>query len=157
MKRLLIFIIIAFIFLGCSTTKNSVETDSDRKALEQTSIAIRSAFASGDIPSIILYHHPDVIKALGYNKYLKGRDAVEAELKSTFKNFNLNFKENQVENLLIQGNTAIEQTLFTIEGTPKDGSKPFVFKGRAMIVYTRYKLSPTGWASIRELIQPAIE
>ncbi|MEP7317982.1 MAG: DUF4440 domain-containing protein, partial [Panacibacter sp.] len=119
--------------------------------------AIRAAFASGDIASIILYHHPDVIKALGYNKYLKGRDAVEADLKGTFKNFNLFFRENQVESLLIQGNTAIEQTLFTIEGTPKDGSKPFVFKGRAMVVYTRYKLSPTGWASIREIIQPATE
>ena len=82
---------------------------------------------------------------------------MEADLKGTFQNFKLDFKKNEVESLLIQGNTAIEQTLFTIEGTPKNGSKPFIFKGRAMVVYTRYKASPTGWASIREIIQPATE
>jgi hypothetical protein len=30
-----------------------------------------------------------------------------------------------------------------------------MFKGRAMVVSVRYKKSPTGWASIREMIQPA--
>jgi hypothetical protein len=56
---------------------------------------------------------------------------------------------------LIQGNTAVEQTVFTIQGTPKKGGAPFLFKGRAQVVYVRYKMSPTGWASIREIIQPA--
>jgi hypothetical protein len=27
--------------------------------------------------------------------------------------------------------------------------------GRSMVVYVRYPKSPTGWASIREIVQPA--
>lgn len=157
MKNLINFILISSIFLSCTTSKNHVGTENDNKALEQTSIAILSAFASGDIPTILSYHHPDVIKALGYNKYIKGREALEVDLKNTLQNVKLNWKENKVESLLINGQTAVEMTAFTIEGTPKDGSKPFIFKGRAMIVYVRYKQSPTGWATIREIIQPATE
>ena len=78
-----------------------------------------------------------------------------ADLQSTFQQFHLDFVENQVESLLLEGNTAIEQTLFTIRGTPLQGGTPFLFKGRSMIVYIRYKESPTGWATIREIIQPA--
>jgi hypothetical protein len=65
--------------------------------------------------------------------------------------------DNQVESLFINGNTVVEQTLFAIKGTPKGGGDPFVFRGRAMVVYIRYKKSPTGWASIREMIQPATD
>jgi hypothetical protein len=70
---------------------------------------------------------------------------------------NLEFVENQVESLLIEGNTAVEQTLFAIKGTPKAGEESFLFKGRTMVVYIRYEKSPTGWASIREMIQPATD
>lgn len=56
---------------------------------------------------------------------------------------------------LHQGDTAIEVSSFAIKGTPKEGDKPFLFKGRAMVVYVRYKKGPTGLASIREVIQPA--
>ncbi len=155
MRSFTTFILISFLLWACSPNKNTVDTD--RKALAQTSIDIRAAFAKGDVQKIISYHHPDVVKALGYKNFLNGRSAVEADLKNTLQNFTLNFTENKLETLLIEGNTATEITLFTIEGIPKDGSKPFTFKGRAMIVYVRYKESPTGWASIRELIQPATE
>ena len=74
----------------------------------------------------------------------------------TLQRFNLEWKENRVESILIQGDTAVEQTVFAIKGTPKNGGEPFLFKGRAQVVYVRYKRSPTGWASIREIIQPAI-
>jgi ketosteroid isomerase-like protein len=150
-------IAISLMVAGCAANKGYPGSENDRIALEQTSIAIRSAFARGDIPTIMAYHHPEVTKALGYNKYLKGRDAVEADLKGTFQIFNLKFNENQIETISIQGETAVEQTLFTIEGTPKDGGKPFKFKRRAMVVYVRYRMSPAGWASIREIIQPANE
>lgn len=149
MKSIMHAGIILLLFVGCSASHNPKGNDPDRKALEQTSVAIRAAFAKSDVPAIISYHHPNVIKALAYKNYLNGRDAVEKDLKGTLENFTLNFKENQVESLLIQGDTAIEQALFTIEGTPKDGGKPFIFKGRAMVIYARYKPSPTGWASIR--------
>ena len=80
-----------------------------------------------------------------------------ADLRGTIQQFNLEFAERQVESLLIEGNTAVEQTLFAIKGTPKGGGEPFLFKGRAMVVYMRYEKSPTGWASIREMIQPATD
>jgi ketosteroid isomerase-like protein len=126
-------------------------------ALQKTSEAIRAAFAKGDVAAAMEYHHPDVVKALAFNKRLNGRDAVAADLSGTLQLFNLEFVANQVESLLIEGNTAVEQTLFAIKGTPKGGGEPFVVKGRAMVVYVRYKESPTGWASIREMIQPATD
>jgi hypothetical protein len=89
-------------------------------------------------------------KALAFHKQLKGRDAVAADLRGTLQQFNLEFVENQVESLLIEGNTAVEQTLFAIKGTPKAGGESFV-------VYIRYEKSPTGWDSIREMIQPATD
>ena len=101
------------------------------------------------------YHHPDVKKALSPGKYLEGRDAVRADLAGTFQQFRLEFTEHRVENLYFEGNTAVEQSIFTIRGTPLGDAPPFVFKGRALVVYVRYKQSPTGWASIRELVQPA--
>jgi hypothetical protein len=60
-----------------------------------------------------------------------------------------------VESAIFQGDTAIEQVVWTIEGAPRKGGKPFSFKGRSLVVYVRSNESPTGWASIRELIQPA--
>jgi hypothetical protein len=101
------------------------------------------------------YHHPDVAKALTYDKYLVGREAVRRDLSETFRLFSLEFVEHKVENLAIYGNTAVEQTAFTIKGTPRSGGTAVLFKGRAMVVYIRYEKSPFGWASIREIIQPA--
>jgi ketosteroid isomerase-like protein len=130
-------------------------SDADRASLHKTSEAIRAAFARGDIEAIMAYHHPDVIKALSYDKYLVGRDAVRADLLGTLHNNRLEFVEHHVENLFFQGDTAVEMSTFTIRGTPKSGGEPFQFKGRAMVVYVRYKQSPTGWASIREVVQLA--
>ncbi len=137
------------------STNVYVGTDQDRASLQKTGEAIRAAFARGDIETIMAYHHPDVIKALSYDKYLVGRDAVKADLLGTLQTFNLSFEQSRVENTFFQGNTAVEQSVFTIKGTPKNGGTPFLFKGRSLVVYVRYKKSPTGWASIRELIQPA--
>lgn len=118
---------------------------------------IREAFANANIEKIKSLHHPDVIKALGYNDVKNGRDEVIDGLIETLQTFNLEFIENNVESILIQENIAIEQTRFTIKGTPKNDGDPFVFKGRTMVTYIRYEQSPTGWATIREIIQPATE
>ena len=96
-----------------------------------------------------------MVKALSYDTYLLGRKAVEANLAGTFKTFRLEFAENKVENVFFEGETATQMNLFTIKGTPKAGGQPFLFKGRAIVVYVKYKDSPTGWASIREVVQPA--
>ena len=148
-------IAVAVIAEGCFASKKYGGSNADRNSLEKTSEAIRAAFARGDIPTIIAYHHPDVVKALSYGNYLIGRDAVQRDIAGTLQRFSLEWKENQVRSILIQGDTAVELTDFTIQGTSKNRGDPFLFKGRAMIVYVRYKNSPTGWASIREIIQPA--
>lgn len=131
------------------------DSGGDREALEKTGAAIRAAFAAGDVATVMKYHHPDVTKALSYNKVLFGRDAVAADLGNTLRQYHLEFVENRVESILVEHDTAVEQTLFTIKATPIAGGEPSLFKGRTMVVYVRYKESPTGWASIREIIQPA--
>ena len=73
----------------------------------------------------------------------------------TLQTFNLEFIENKVETTLFHSGTAVEETLFTVQGNPKSPGASFIFKGRSMVVYVRYAASPTGWASIREIVQPA--
>jgi len=153
--RILRLCCLPLLLLLCTSRLRPQIPQTDRAALEKTSIAIRAAFSAGDVATAMRYHHPEVRKALAYNKVLIGRDAVAADLESTFQQFHLDFIENHVESLLLEGDTAIEQTRFTIRGTPLRGGDPFLFKGRSMIVYVRSKESPTGWASIREIIQPA--
>jgi ketosteroid isomerase-like protein len=148
-------IIAVGIAVGCDAGKNPVGSNSDREALAKTSAAIRDGFARGDVAAILAYHHPDVVKALSFEKTIKGRDALAADLSGTLQQVSLEWKENRLESIWIQGDTAVEQTVFAIRGTPKNGNAVFSFKGRAQVVYVRYKKSPTGWASIRELVQPA--
>jgi ketosteroid isomerase-like protein len=137
--------------------KAQAPVETDRIELEKTFAAIRAGFAAGDVESVMKYHHPQVRKALSFDKVLVGRDAVAADLSSVFKEFRIEFVKDQLESLLIEKDTAIEQSLFTIKGTPLHGQAPFVITGRSMVVYVRYPQSPTGWASIREIVQPASE
>ena len=116
---------------------------------------IREAFLKNDIATIKNLHHPEVIKALGYNDIKIGREEVIEGIKGTLENYKLEFVKNEVENIFLQKDTAIEQTVFSIKGTPKKEGEPFVFSGRTMVTYVKYKDSPTGWATIREIIQPA--
>ncbi|OEJ99824.1 nuclear transport factor 2 family protein [Roseivirga misakiensis] len=115
---------------------------------------IRAAFAEGDVKKIESLHHPEVKKALGFNDTQVGREAVINGIKGTLENFRLEFVKNEVESILIERNIAIEQTRFSIKGTPLAGGESFIFGGRTMVTYIRYPESPTGWATIREIIQP---
>jgi ketosteroid isomerase-like protein len=138
-----------------STLSYAAEMEKDRAAIEDTSKAVRAAFARGDVDTIMLYHHPEVMKALAWDKYLVGRDAVAADLRATFENYHVEFQEDKIESLRIHGDTAIQQDAVVIKGTPKQGGKPFLFKGRALVILVRYEKSPTGWATLHEMIQPA--
>jgi ketosteroid isomerase-like protein len=146
---------IAVLVMGSFAINSHARADADRESLEQTSAAIRAAFARGDIPAIMSYHHPDVAKSLNYGHFLEDRDAVQADITALLKRYTVEWKENSVRSLFIQGDTAVELTDFTIQGTPKSHGEPFTYRGRAMVVYVRFKDSPSGWASIREIIQPA--
>ena len=116
---------------------------------------IREAFRNGDVEKIKSLHHPEVKKALAYNDIKNGREEVINGLIGLLDSYNLDFVENNVESILINGDIAIEQTQFVIQGTPKKEGDSFTFKGRTMVTYVRYNQSPTGWATIREIIQPA--
>lgn len=152
---------ILFIVLSCLGISGSAAdlkyqgTSKDRAALQKTGEAIRAAFASGDVDEIMRYHHPDVVKALRPGEYQIGKEAVRSGLAGTLHDFSLHFDESHVDSLLFQRDTAVEISTFAIRGTPKAGGEPFLVKGRSMVVYVRSKDSPTGWASIREIIQNA--
>lgn len=152
MKALTSFII-ALVFTSCISNKELTGSSRDRQALEQTSIGIRSAFSNGDVQAILSYHHPKGRKALGYKHIINGREELKKNLENTFAAVQLRWLENNVESLVFHKNTAVEMTAFTIEVTPKNGGQAFTTKGRAMIVYIKSKESPTGWASLRELVQ----
>jgi ketosteroid isomerase-like protein len=161
-RRLNALLVLSMLSIPCaafqaptSASNAYIGSDQDRASLQKTGEAIRAAFARGDIETIMAYHHPDVIKATSYDRYRVGRDEIKADLVATFKTFNLSFDQYHNENTFFQGDTAVEQSLFTIKASPKDGGAPVFYKGRSLVVYVRYNKSPTGWASIRELIQPA--
>ena len=134
--------------------KSTINSDLDRASLAKTGDAIRAGFASGDVDAIMKYHHPDVEKWLSAKTHTVGRASLRAEIEEAFKSVRLVFEENRVESTLFLGDTAVEVSDFTIRVTPKDGSAPSVAKGRAKVVYVRSAQSPTGWLSMRELIQP---
>jgi len=118
--------------------------EADREAIRKTSEAIRAAFFRGDADEVLRYDHPEVKKALSFQNVLIGREAVAADLRGTLKQFQLEWVENNMESLLVEGDTAVEQTLFAIKSTPLKGGEPFLFKGRAMVVYVRYKEARRG-------------
>ena len=134
-----------------------IQKDDVKSEILKHGEVIRKAFSEGDVEKIKSLHHPDVIKALGYNDIKTGREEVISGLIGTLENYNLEFIKNEVESILIEGNIAIEQTKFSIKGTSKEGGDSFLFNGRTMVTYVKYDKSPTGWATIREIIQPETE
>lgn len=147
-------LLFCFILISCQTKVND---EVIRQEILDNGQMIRDAFAAGDVATIRLLHHPEVIKALGYTNVQRGREEVIAGIEETLRNYSLEFIANDVESILLQNDLAIEQTKFAIKGTPKNEGEPFVFSGRTMVTYIRYEDSPTGWATIREIIQPATE
>jgi len=134
-------------------TEGEISDEIIRSEIVHHGNEIRSAFSEENLEKIKMLHHPDVIKALGYEDLKVGRAQVIEALQQTLNNYKLEFVKNEIENILIQKDLAIEQTKFSIKGTPKQGGKPFIFSGRTMVTYVRYADSPTGWATIREIIQ----
>ncbi|MEO0570310.1 MAG: hypothetical protein AAF039_01310 [Bacteroidota bacterium] len=125
------------------------------KQIAATGLAVREAFKRGDVETIKLYHHPDVVKALGYNNLRTGREAVLDGLRETMASFDLEFiGEREEELFLHKGDLVIKQMLFGLRLIPKNGDAPFVFRGRTVVTLQRYDKSPTGWATIHEIIQP---
>lgn len=146
---------LTFLLVLVTTIHTYAQDEQVKEEILAHGALIREAFANEDIEKIRYLHHPEVIKALGYEDLKIGREAVIQALDETLQNFKLAFIKNEVESLLIEGNIAIEQTKFSIQGTPKNGGDAFVFSGRTLVTYIKSEESPSGWATIREIIQPA--
>lgn len=133
----------------------NIGEQADRAALAHAGDIIRAAFAKGDVQAVMACHHPAVEKSFGPGNRLVGRAAVEANLTDTLATNRLEFLSSTVESLIVNGDVAVEQSLFAIRGTPKAGGAPWLFRGRTQVVYLRDASNPCGWATIRELVQPA--
>lgn len=151
-RQLRVFSKLAFLFIPFFV---NAQLANDESQILKHGALIRQAFSKGDVETIKNLHHPEVQKALSYTDLKTGRNEVIKVIVDTLENYHLEFVINDVESILIAGDMAIEQTKFSIEGTPKSGGDSFVFSGRTMVTYIRYAKSPTGWATIREIIQPA--
>lgn len=132
-----------------------IPSEAVRLQIANTGKAVREAFKRGDVETIKKYHHPDVVKALGYNNLKVGREAVLDGLRETMANFDMEFLEGGKPEVFVQkGDVVIKQRVFSLKLIPKNGDVPFVFKGRTLLVLQRYDESPTGWATVHEMIQP---
>lgn len=141
-------------FFCCYSQEKPID-DVVVKQITATGKAVREAFKNGDLETIKLHHHPDVVKALSYNNLRVGREAVLEALNETMAQFDLEFiGEKEDELFLHKGDLVIKQILFGIRLIPKNGDDPFVFRGRTLVILQRYDKSPTGWATIHEIIQP---
>lgn len=154
MKFIKYLIIAAFVASGCHTSPQDVSADY-KTSLVKTTAAIRDAFARGDIPALLALHHPNVIKYFGGDNVVKGRAALEKGFTGVFKTSKMEFVENRIESTVFNGETAVETSIFTIKISPGNGGTSTFAHGRSMVVYVRYKDSPYGWVSLREMAQAA--
>jgi ketosteroid isomerase-like protein len=156
-SALKIFTVLALLAMFSNSSAYAQEGSEEevRKQITATGKAVREAFKKGDVETIKLYHHPDVVKALSYNNLKKGRKAVLDGLRETMSNFDMEFLgEKQEEVFIVKEDLVIEQLVFALRLIPKNGDDPFVFRGRTLIVLQRYEDSPTGWVTLHEIIQP---
>jgi hypothetical protein len=63
------------------------------------------------------------------------------------------FIENKIESTVFNGDAVIETCIFAMRAIPKNGDSTRIYRGRSMVVYVRFKDSPTGWVSLREMTQ----
>jgi ketosteroid isomerase-like protein len=151
-----IFQLLSILFISTSAYTQDV-TDSIvlRQSLDKATAAIRNAFENGDAVLVAKLHSLNVIKYFGGNNVIVGREAVEKGAKEWFQNSKVEFIENTVENTDFVGKIAIQTVIFSIKTTPKNGGKSSVGRGRSMVIYIQDKSSPTGWLTLREIVQEA--
>lgn len=156
MKTSRCLILFFFIFCGCCTHQSD-NLATDKIALEKTKAAFATAFAHGDVKTLVTLHHPDIVKYFGGNNVVTGRAELAKGLTAMFRTSKIELVQNKVESTIFNGNTIIETCIFAFRSTPINGGKPSIGRGRAMTVFVRYKDSPYGWVSMREMAQAAPE
>jgi ketosteroid isomerase-like protein len=157
MKTSCYFIFISLILSSCCSSTQSDNLAADKIALEKTKAAFADAFARGDVKALVALHHPDIVKYFGGNNVVTGRAELAKGLTAMFRTTKMELIQNQVESTAFNGSTIIETCIFAFRSTPRNGGKPSIGRGRSMTVFVRYKDSPYGWVSIREMAQAAPE
>ena len=152
--KLILQLLIVLLISTCAYTQNITDTVALRQSLDNATAAIRKAFEDGDAVLVGKLHSPNVIKYFGGNNVIIGRDAIEKGARDWFQNTKVEFVENTVENTEFIGNIAIQTSIFSFKTTPKNGGKSSVSgRGRSMVIYIQDKSSPTGWLTLREIVQ----
>ena len=149
-----------FIFFICLLALSACErsgsgSPEDRESFEKTKAAIQDGFARGDVKAVLALHHPDVVKYFGGKNIVTGIEGLRQQLTDMFSNAKTEFIENKIESTIYNGDAVIETCVFAMRAIPKNGDSTRIYRGRSMVVYVRYKDSPTGWASLREMTQDA--
>jgi ketosteroid isomerase-like protein len=152
--KLILQLLIVLLISPCAYTQNIIDTVALRQSLDKATAAIRKAFEDGDAVLVGKLHSPNVIKYFGGNNVIIGRDAIEKGARDWFQNTKVEFVENTVENTEFIGNIAIQTSIFSFKTTPKNGGKSSVSgRGRSMVIYIQDESSPTGWLTLREIVQ----
>jgi ketosteroid isomerase-like protein len=146
---------IGVLFSMSARSQDNTDTIALKQSLDKATAAIRAAFEKGDAALVARLHSPNVIKYFGGNNVIVGRDAVEKGARDWFQNSKVEFVENTVESTSFVGKVAIQTVIFSIKTTPKNGGASTIGRGRSMVIYIQDKSSPTGWLTLREIVQEA--
>jgi len=147
----------ALTVLGLSSSLNpckaDVMTQTDQAAIEETRQRVFTAYNAGDLETMMAYFHPDVVQIPRYDLILEGKEAVRANYAGALSQFVIHISDT-LENLYIDGDIAGTHGRYTVTLTPKGGGSEVSRSGRYMVIMKRWKESPTGWSTFRELVQP---
>lgn len=155
MFRVKLIIASLYIVLAACNDRPGPGSLDDNTTFKNTTQAIQDGFAKGDVEAVLLLHHPDVIKYFGGTNVVTGRAGLRKQLTDMFNYAKVEFVKNEIESTVFDGNTVTQTSLYGIRVIPKNGDSARTYYGRSMVMYVRYKDSPTGWASIREMTQEA--
>jgi ketosteroid isomerase-like protein len=150
-----LFITICFLGMSACSDRNGSGSPEDRESFGKTKALILEGFSKGDVKAVLAMHHPDVVKYFGGKNIITGREGLRKQLTDMFNYGKTEFIENNIESTVYNGDAVIETSIFAMRLIPKNGDSAHVFRGRSMVVYVRYRDSPTGWASLREMTQEA--
>ena len=149
-----LLIVICLLGIAACSDRNGSGSPEDQESFEKTKALILEGFAKGDVKGVLALHHPDVVKYFGGKNIVVGLEGLKKQLTDMFSYAKTEFIENNIESTVFNGDAVVETSIFAMRLIPKNGDSAHVFRGRSMVVYVRYKDSPTGWASLREMTQP---
>jgi ketosteroid isomerase-like protein len=150
--RMLLTVIFFLAVTACSD-RDGKGSPEDRETFNKTKELIQEGFSKGDVKAVLALHHPDVVKYFGGKNIVNGHEGLKKQLTDLFSYAKTEFIENNIESTVFNGDAVIETSIYAMKMTPKNGDSTRIFRGRSMVVYVRYKDSPTGWASLREMTQ----